>query len=64
MNLKEFTLIYPVIESAEVLTALQSVIPAEAIDQAIAHTNTQAQRTRSLPTSPARLSGDWHEPVG
>lgn len=50
MNLKEFTLIYPVIESAEVLTALQSVIPPEAIDQAIAHTNTQAQRTRSLPT--------------
>jgi len=63
MNLKEFTIIYPVIESAEVLTALQSVIPSKAIDQAIAHTNTQAQRTRSSQL-PARLSGDWHEPVG
>lgn len=51
MNLKEFTLIDPVIESAEVLTALQSVIPPEAIDQAIAHTNTQARRVRSLPTA-------------
>lgn len=32
MNLKEFTLISPVIDSAEVLTALQTAIPAEAID--------------------------------
>ena len=50
MNLKEFTLISPVINSAEVLTALQTAIPAEAIDQAIGHTNSQAERNRALPT--------------
>lgn len=50
MNLKEFALISPVIESAEVLTALQTAIPPEAIDQAIGHTDSQAERNRSLPT--------------
>lgn len=32
------------------LTAPQTAMPPEAIDQAIAHTNTQAERTLSLPT--------------
>jgi hypothetical protein len=50
MNLKEFTLISPVIDSAEVLTALQTAIPAEAINQAIEQTNSQAERNRALPT--------------
>lgn len=50
MNLKEFTLISPVLESAEVLTALQTAISPEAIDQAIGHTNSQAERNRALPT--------------
>lgn len=50
MNLKEFTLISPVIDSAEVLTALQTAIPPEAIEQAIGHTNSQAERNRALPT--------------
>lgn len=50
MNLKEFTLISPVIESAEVLTALQTAIPPEAIDQTIGRTDSQAERNRALPT--------------
>lgn len=50
MNLKEFTLISPVIESAEVLTALQTAISSEAIGQAIDHINSQAERSRALPT--------------
>lgn len=50
MNLKEFTLISPVIDSAEVLTALQTAIPPKAIEQAIGHTNSQAERNRALPT--------------
>lgn len=58
MNLKEFALISPVIESAEVLTALQTAIPPEAIDQAIGHTDSQAERNQSLPTPSGCLSGD------
>ena len=50
MQLKEFSLISPVIESGEILTALETVISSQAIEQAIAQTNTQAQRDRSLPT--------------
>lgn len=50
MNLKEFTLISPVIESAEVLTALQTAISPETIDQAIGITDSQAERDRSLPS--------------
>lgn len=50
MPLKDFSLIAPKIEPGELLQAIESVIPTEAIDQAIAATNSQEQRHRRLPT--------------
>ena len=50
MPLKEFSLIAPKIEPGELLQAIESAIPTEAIDQAIAATNSQEQRHRRLPT--------------
>jgi len=49
MQLKEFSLISPVIESGEVLTALETAIPPEAVEQAINHTEAREERNRSLP---------------
>lgn len=49
MQLKEFSLISPVIESGEVLTALETAIPPEAIEQAIGQTEAREERNRSLP---------------
>ena len=49
MQLKEFSLISPVIESGEVLTALETAIPPAAIEQAIGHTEAREERNRSLP---------------
>lgn len=50
MPLKEFSLITPKIEPGELLQAMESAIPTEAIDQAIAATHSQEQRHRRLPT--------------
>jgi hypothetical protein len=50
MPLKDFSLIAPKIEPGELLQAIESVIPTEAIDRAIAATNSQEQRHRRLPT--------------
>ena len=36
MNLKEFSLVSPVIQVGEVLKAIDAAIPAEAIEQALA----------------------------
>ncbi len=41
MQLKEFSLISPVVESGSVLKALQTAIPSEAIEQAIGETEAQ-----------------------
>lgn len=50
MSLKEFSLISPVIQSGEVLTALQAAISPDAIEQAIAKTNSREDRNRALPS--------------
>ena len=50
MNLRDFSLVSPVIQAGEVLKALEAAIPKEVIEQAIAKTGTQEQRHRSLPT--------------
>jgi len=50
MQLKEFSFISPVIESGEVLTAIETVIPPEAIEQAIGKTNSLEKRNRVLPS--------------
>lgn len=50
MQLKEFSLISPAIESGTVLKALETAIPAEAISKAIADTHSNEERKRALPT--------------
>lgn len=50
MQLKEFSLINPIIESSEVLKAIETAIPAEMIEQAIGETSSQQQRQRKLPS--------------
>jgi hypothetical protein len=50
MQLKEFSLISPVIESGTVLKALETAIPAEVISQAIADTHSNEERKRALPS--------------
>ena len=50
MPTSEFTLITPEIAPGDLLPALETVIPPEAIDQAIAATDSQEKRERILPT--------------
>ena len=50
MQLKEFSLISPQVESGTVLKALEMAIPTEAIEQAIAQTQSNEQRKRALPS--------------
>ncbi len=50
MQLKEFSLISPAIESGTVLKALETAIPTEAIEQAIADTHSNEERKRTLPS--------------
>jgi hypothetical protein len=50
MQLKEFSLISPVIESGTVLKALESAIPSDAIEQAIASSKASEDRKRALPS--------------
>ena len=50
MQLKEFSLISPVIESGTVLKALETAIPAGVIAGAIADTHSNEERKRALPT--------------
>jgi Insertion element 4 transposase N-terminal/Transposase DDE domain len=50
MNLKEFSLFDPTIKSGTVLKALESAIPASAIEQAIKETKALEERTRALPS--------------
>lgn len=49
MHLKNFLLVPFDIQSDEVLKAIETAIPAEAINEAIANTQTQEERKRSLP---------------
>jgi hypothetical protein len=50
MQLKEFTLTSAEIEPGEVFQALETVIPAATINQAIESSQSQAERNRRLPT--------------
>lgn len=50
MQLKEFSLLVPIIESGTVLKALETAIPSAAIEQAIGNTEAQEQRKRALPS--------------
>lgn len=50
MQLKEFSLVVPKIESGTVLKALEVAIPSSAIEQAIADTKVKEERRRALPS--------------
>lgn len=50
MQLKEFSLISPVVESGTVLKALETAIPSVAIERAISQTHSNEERKRALPS--------------
>ena len=49
MHLKKFSLVSPKIQSTEIFLAIETAIPTEAIEQAIANTKVEEERHRSLP---------------
>jgi hypothetical protein len=49
VHLKDFSLVCPDIQSADLLKAIETAIPAFVIEQAIANTQTQEERKRLLP---------------
>ena len=49
MNLKDFSLVSPVIQAGEILRAIEVGIPAEAIEQALTRSQAQECRLRALP---------------
>lgn len=50
MQLKEFSLISPVIASADVFQAIETVIPSHVMEQTLGHTNSLEERKRKLPS--------------
>ena len=49
LHLKNFSLLSPTIQSSDVLKAIKIAIPATAIEEAIANTEADEERKRSLP---------------
>ena len=49
VHLKDFSLVCPGIQNNDVLKAIEMAIPAEAIEQALANTQSEEERKRSLP---------------
>jgi hypothetical protein len=63
VHLKDFSLLYTVIQSADVLKAIETAIPATAIEQAIA-LDTSLRGTQTLVTSTiGSLFGNCDESV-
>ena len=50
MQLKEFSLISPVIESSDLFRAIETAIPLDVIEQTIGQTEAQEERKRKLPS--------------
>ena len=50
MQLKEFSLISPLIESIDVFQAIETAIPPEVIEQTIGNTQAKQERKRKLPS--------------
>ncbi len=51
MQLKEFSLISPMIESTDVFKAIETAIPLEVIEQTIGTTQAKEERKHKLPSS-------------
>jgi len=49
VHFKDFSLLSPVIQSSDLLKAIETAIPPTAIEQAIAKTKASEERNRSLP---------------
>ena len=63
MQLKEFSLLSPVVESGTVLKALETAIPTEAIEQALAQTHSNEERKRAIPIASGSLFNHCNELV-
>ncbi len=63
MQLKEFSFIFPVLESTEVFKAIGTVIPPDVIAQTIGNTDSLEERKRKLPFPTSSMFGDRHESV-
>lgn len=63
MQLKEFSLISPVVEPGTVLKALETAIPSQAIEQALGNTEAREQRKRAIPITSSCLSDHRYELV-
>ena len=63
MQLKEFSLISPQVELGTLLKALETAIPTEAIEQAIAQTRSNEERLRALPSHLVICRRNSHELV-
>ena len=61
MQLKEFSLISPAVESGSVLKALETAIPKKAIEQAIGETDSYEDRKRAIPITSGGLSDHRYE---
>ena len=61
MQLKEFSLFVPVIESGTVLKALEAAIPSSVVDKAIIDTKAVEERKRALPSPAGSLFSYCHE---
>jgi hypothetical protein len=63
MNLKDFSLVSPVIQAGEILRAIEVAIPPEAIEQALTRSQAQERRLRALAAPERGLSSYCHELV-
>ena len=63
MHLKDFSLVSHTIQSSAVLKAIETAIPATAIEQAIAKTKANEEGNRSLPAQLVGKPGNSNEPV-
>ena len=61
MQLKEFSLISPVIESGVVFKALETAIPSAVVEQAIGDTHSNEERKRAIPITSGGLSNHCYE---
>jgi hypothetical protein len=61
MQLKEFSLISPAIESTDVFKAIGTAIPLEVIEQTIGTTEAREERVSQVAISTGDLFGNCHE---
>lgn len=63
MQLKEFSLISPVIESSHVFKAIETAIPIDVIEQTIGNTEVREERKRLPAVESGGVFSNCHEPV-